>query len=269
VALTDCRPGDERKAVSILIADSSPLFRSGIRQSIESQEGFNIVGEAGTLEHVISLAQQKTPQAVILGLSGHDPKAWEAISTLADRSRVLAIIDINGTRETLAHVLKAFLAGAVGCIDRMATEEELTYVVNNVVLGRPAVSSVVAKALVDELLRTQGFAEAIGELAAYTESAGEAGGNLPGGDSLPTSMVVPDKWDGKEELTDREIEVLALIAGGKTNRAIASQLSISEKTVKNHVSSILRKLRVDGRTEAAIWAVRRGLPGRLGPRTHA
>ncbi|NLJ60734.1 MAG: response regulator transcription factor [Firmicutes bacterium] len=81
--------------------------------------------------------------------------------------------------------------------------------------------------------------------------------------SAPT--VVTHKWDAKENLTDREMEVLALVAAGDTNRAIAGRLSISEKTVKNHVSSILRKLGVAGRTEAAVWAVRRGVPSNMGP----
>lgn len=263
--MTICGPGDACEAVSVLIADSSPLFRSGIRQNIESQEGFSIVGEADTLERVISLAKQKKPKAVILGLTGQDPRAWEAISALADCSAVLAIIHVDGTREALAHVLKAFLSGAVGCIDRLATEEELTYVVSNVVSGRPAVSSVVAKALVEALLRVQGFAGTIGELAACADRAQDADRNLAGGGAMSAPTVVTHKWDAKENLTDREMEVLALVAAGDTNRAIAGRLSISEKTVKNHVSNILRKLGVTGRTEAAVWAVRRGVPGNMGP----
>ena len=251
-----CRSSDDCKAVSVLIADSSPLFRSGIRQSIEGREGFDIVGEAETLEHLISLAQEKQPKVVILGLSGQNSEVWEAISTLADCSQVLAIIHMDGTRETLVHALEVFLAGAVGCIDRLATEEELTYVLNTVVSGRPAVSSAVAKALIEELLRLQGFGATMGELAAYEGS-------------LLVLEAIPHRGNRKEELTTRELEVLELIAAGETNRAIAGQLSISEKTVKNHVSSILRKLEVTGRTEAAVWAVRRGFPTSVSPRNQA
>lgn len=67
-----------------------------------------------------------------------------------------------------------------------------------------------------------------------------------------------EKWDGRDKLTAREIEVLALVAEGESNRDIAARLMISEKTVKNHISSILRKLGMSRRTEAAVWAVTTG-----------
>ncbi len=266
--MTICRPGDECEEISVLIADASPLFRSGIRQNIEGQEGFDIVGEAETLERAIILAQEKQPKVVILGLSGHHLKTWEAISGLAEHSAVLAITQVDGTRETLKHILKVFLSGAAGCIDRMAAGEELDYVLKAVVSGKPAVSSGVAKALVEELLRLQGFAVTMGEPAVCTGGSGDADESLPGCESAEAPESVPRRWDGKEELTDREMEVLALVASGESNRTIAGQLLISEKTVKNHISSILRKLGMSGRTEAAVWAVKRGLFTGTGLKAH-
>lgn len=244
--MTICRPGDEREAVSVLIADSSPLFRSGIRQNIESQQGFTVVGEAETLERMINLVQEESPTLVIMGVSGHEHEEWEVIDDLAQRCTVLVITHVDGTGDTLAHILKAFRAGAVGCIDRLATPGELAHAVKTAALGRPVVSSVVAKALIDELLRFQGLLATMGEVAATRTSSS-------------TSVPYADfgKNSDESDLTARETEVLALIAAGETNRAIACQLSISDKTVKNHVSSILRKLGVGGRTEAAVWAVRK------------
>lgn len=261
--MTICGLGDEYGQISILIADASPLFRSGIRQNIEGQEGFDIVGEAETLKRAIALARERQPQVVILGLSGHHLKTWEAISSLAKHSAVLTITEVDGTRETLKHILKVFLSGAVGCIDRMAAGEELNHVVKAVVSGKPAVSSGVAKVLVEELLRVQGFAVTTGETALHadgSEDGDEDEDEALVGDESPEGIKSASmRWDGREKLTDREMEVLALVANGKSNRAIAGRLLISEKTVKNHISSILRKLGMSGRTEAAVWAVRRGL----------
>lgn len=276
---------DECEAVRVLIADSSPLFRSGVRRSIENQEGFSIVGEAEALPQVISLAEQEKPEVIILGLSGCDPKAWEAVYALARYGSVLAVIHVDSSGEALAHVLKVFQAGAVGCIDRMAREEELTHAVKTVALGRPVVSSDVAKTLVEGLLRFHGIAAGADKIAAGAEEPRKAAqgpafedvGMSPKENPRGREKVVQTAYTGHEYphvrggvpeslLTAREIEVLTLLAGGETNRAIAGQLSISEKTVKNHVSSILRKLGVAGRTEAAVWAVRRGFPMELGPR---
>lgn len=262
--MTICGLGDEHEEISVLIADASPLFRSGIRLSIEGHEGFGIVGEAETLERAVVLARETQPRVVILGLSGYHRKTWEAISGLAEHSAVLAITQVDGTRETLKHVLKVFLAGAVGCVDRLAAEEELSYVLKAVVSGRPAVSSGVAKALVDELLRLQGFAVTMGEHATYAGGSEDSDQGLPDSEQDDAQASVPRRWDGKEKLTDREMEVLVLVANGESNRGIAGQLLISEKTVKNHISSILRKLGMSGRTEAAVWAVRRGLLAEVG-----
>jgi Rad3-related DNA helicase/DNA-binding NarL/FixJ family response regulator len=244
--LTICGPGEEYEEISVLIADASPLFRSGIRLSIEGHEGFGIVGEAETLERAVGLAREIQPKVVILGLSGYHRKTWEAISCLAEHSAVLAITQVDGTRETLKHVLKVFLSGAVGCVDRLAAGEELSYVLKAVVSGRPAVSSGVAKALVDELLRLQGFAVSMGEHATYAGGSKNSDQGLSDGEQADAQASVPRRWDGKEKLTDREMEVLALVANGESNRGIAGQLLISEKTVKNHISSILRKLGMSG-----------------------
>lgn len=262
--MTICGPGEEYEEISVLIADASPLFRSGIRLSIEGHEGFGIVGEAETLERAVGLAREIQPKVVILGLSGYHRKTWEAISCLAEHSAVLAITQVDGTRETLKHVLKVFLSGAVGCVDRLAAGEELSYVLKAVVSGRPAVSSGVAKALVDELLRLQGFAVSMGEHATYAGGSKNSDQGLSDGEQADAQASVPRRWDGKEKLTDREMEVLVLVANGESNRGIAGQLLISEKTVKNHISSILRKLGMSGRTEAAVWAVRRGLRAEVG-----
>ena len=97
------------------------------------------------------------------------------------------------------------------------------------------------------------------ESVSYTHLQG-----LSDGEQADAQASVPRRWDGKEKLTDREMEVLALVANGESNRGIAGQLLISEKTVKNHISSILRKLGMSGRTEAAVWAVRRGLLAEVG-----
>ena len=102
--MTICGPGEEYEEISVLIADASPLFRSGIRLSIEGHEGFGIVGEAETLERAVGLAREIQPKVVILGLSGYHRKTWEAISCLAEHSAVLAITQVDGTRLSLIHI---------------------------------------------------------------------------------------------------------------------------------------------------------------------
>lgn len=247
-----------------MIADASPLFGSGIRQNIESQKGFNVVGEVAAFPHVISIAEREKPEVIILGLSGCDSGACEGVHTLTRYGSVLAVIHVDGTREALSHILKVFQAGAVGCIDRMATEEELIYAVKAVATGRHVVSSVVAKALIEELLRFHQITAGVGNTAVCADRAGEPMRSSPVCDLGFSPEADPDRYEKESLLTARETEVLAFLAGGETNRAIANHLSISEKTVKNHVSNILRKLGVVGRTEAAVWAVRRGFPSRIG-----
>jgi DNA-binding NarL/FixJ family response regulator len=249
---------NESCQIRVLIADASPLFRSGIRQNIEGQQGFEIIGEAETPEDAIALARETQPKVVIVGLSGHHGKTWEAIADLAECSCVLVITGANHPSEAGRYVLKAFLSGALGCVDRLADGEELNYVVRSVASGKLAVSSGVAKVLVDELFRLRGFDVTMAEYAASILRLPGEGSRMPGPESHEEPGRFAEKWDGRDKLTAREIEVLALVAEGESNRDIAARLMISEKTVKNHISSILRKLGMSRRTEAAVWAVTTG-----------
>jgi DNA-binding NarL/FixJ family response regulator len=116
----------------------------------------------------------------------------------------------------------------------------------------------VAKVLVDELFRLRGFDVTMAEYAASILRLPGEGSRMPGPESHEEPGRFAEKWDGRDKLTAREIEVLALVAEGESNRDIAARLMISEKTVKNHISSILRKLGMSRRTEAAVWAVTTG-----------
>ncbi|MDI7247884.1 MAG: response regulator transcription factor [Bacillota bacterium] len=292
------------RAIKVLVADSSAIFRSGMRRAIEAEPDLEVVGEADDLEQVAEMAANYRPDVIVAGEispsalppwralpaawasepgaaaalsaaapragaaagrrigdgdgataggeAGRPGKAGNAGATPHRRCALVAVVDVrDGGREVLDALMDAFGSGVLGCLDRSAGPEDLVYAVRAACRGRQFASSRVVRVLVEGLARLRevasGFEEAV--VHAVSGPAGTASsGRAPAGDP-------------KRLLTVRECEVLSLVARGKSNREIAGMLSISEKTVKNHVSNLLRKLGADRRTQAAIWAISQGLSG--------
>jgi len=211
-------------AIRVVIADDHVLFRRGLRRLLQ-QRGMEVVGEASNGRQAVQLATELAPDVVVMDLSMpvmDGVEATRAIVAHDARARVL-MLTIAADE---APVLDALLAGACGYQLKDASALELMTSVQIAAQGESMISPRIAAHLVTRL-RENGRA------------------------------VEPEPTTG--ELTVREVEVLRLVAEGKENSEIADALVISPKTVKNHVASILEKLAIDNRIQAAVVAVRRGL----------
>jgi DNA-binding NarL/FixJ family response regulator len=209
--------------VKVVLVDDHALFRRGLRRLLEGH-GFQVVGEGSHGRAAVQLAAELKPDVVVCDLSMPLMGGVEAIRHIvaADPGARVLVMTISGDGD---EVLDALLAGATGYLLKDARAEEILRAVHAAVAGESDVSPRVAGRLVTRL-REVGHAQ------------------IP---LLPAS------------LTEREVDVLRLLATGKENSAIAQDLYLSPKTVKNHVSSILDKLQIDNRIQAAVLAVRRGL----------
>jgi DNA-binding NarL/FixJ family response regulator len=215
--------GTGHAPVKVVLVDDHALFRRGLRRLLEGH-GFQVVGEGSHGRAAVQLAAELKPDVVVCDLSMPLMGGVEAITHIvaADPGARILVMTISGDGD---EVLDALLAGATGYLLKDARAEEILRAVHAAVGGESDVSPRVAGRLVTRL-REVGHAQ------------------IP---QLPAG------------LTGREVDVLRLLATGKENSAIAQDLYLSPKTVKNHVSSILDKLEIDNRIQAAVLAVRRGL----------
>jgi DNA-binding NarL/FixJ family response regulator len=205
--------------------DDHDLFRTGLRTLLEEQ-GVDIVGEADNGTKALEQIRAVAPEVVVMdlnmpGISGVEATRQIAMVAPLTRVLVLTISDQD------ADVMDAIMAGACGYLLKDASIEELMVGIAAAAAGESLVSPAIAAKVLQRLRATNSSpheAEAI-----------------------------------RSELSDREIQVLKLIANGKDNAMIAAELHISPKTVKNHISNILMKLQIDNRIQAAVYAVRSGL----------
>jgi len=217
--------------ISILVVDDHPLFRQGVVDTLSLEPGFIIVGEAMDGEEGLSLIRQLQPQIAIVdvnlpGLNGQQVTQEVASEKLPTRVILLTAYDDS---EQKMHAMRV---GASAYCVKDVKPETLAWVVRSVVGG----------------------AFVIGEEAMDSEAL-ERWLNPPARDAegIYSELVEPF-----EPLSRREMEVLGLMTKGMSNKEIATGLGISHQTVKNHVTSILRKLGVEDRTQAALYALRRG-----------
>lgn len=223
---------------SVVLVHAHTLFREGLRQHLLAHPEFRVVGEASNGQQAIQMVDYGDPDVVLMEVDLPGVNGLEVSRAIKRTHPHIGIIlfssDMDGD-----HVVKAIRAGVAAYLPRnvdwatlLATLHEVRrggYPINDLVLSLPDVASQV--------------------LAAFRQ------------------MVVDDDVQSiYSPLSPRELEVLELVAAGRTNKEIAQQLDISNQTVKNHVSSILRKLAVNDRTQAVVYAMRRGwikvmLPG--------
>jgi DNA-binding NarL/FixJ family response regulator len=209
----------------VLLVDDHDLFRTGLRNLLEEQ-GVHVVGEAATGSDAVRSVRELAPDVVVMdlnmpGISGVE--ATRQITQVAPLTRVvvLTISDQDGD------VMDAILAGACGYLLKDASIQELMRGISSAAIGESLISPHIA-------------AKVLQRVRASTPSA------------LDAETI-------RSELSDREIQVLKLIANGKDNALIAADLHISPKTVKNHISNILMKLQIENRIQAAVYAVRSGI----------
>ena len=208
----------------VMLVDDHDLFRTGLRNLLEEQ-GVHIVGEAPDGNLALQLVRELAPDVVVMDLNMPGMNGIEAtreITRLAPLTRVLVltISDQDGD------VMDAILAGACGYLMKDSSIQDLMQGIRAASVGESLISPHIASKVLQRI----------------RAASVEAGGAV-----------------ARPELSDRETEVLRLIANGKDNAEIAQELHISPKTVKNHISNILMKLQIENRIQAAVYAVRSGI----------
>jgi NarL family two-component system response regulator LiaR len=210
------------EAIRVLIVDDHAIVREGQRALIETEPGMILVGEATNGLEAIELARTLNPDVIFMDLFMPVMDGIDAIEAIKSEDPGARILVLTSFAED-EKVFAAVKAGALGYLLKDATPDELLTAVRSVNRGEPAMNSIIANKLMREIRRES---------------------DLP-----PTA----------EPLTVREVEVLKLVAQGKSNQEIAETLVISERTVRTHVSNILSKLHLANRTQAALYALREGL----------
>jgi DNA-binding NarL/FixJ family response regulator len=222
IATTEERGGD---ALRVLLVDDHDLFRTGLRNLLETN-GLAIAGEASSGAEAVSSVAELAPDVVVMDLNMPGMTGVEAtrqIATAAPLTRVV-VLTISEEEED---VLNAIVAGACGYLLKDASIQDLIRGIHAAAVGESLISPHIASKVLQRLRATTA-------------------------DSAGAETI-------RAELSDREIEVLKLIANGKDNAEIARELVISPKTVKNHISNILMKLQIENRIQAAVYAVRSGI----------
>jgi NarL family two-component system response regulator LiaR len=208
--------------VRVLIVDDHAIVRKGIRALLSEADGFEVVGEAGDGQEAALRAQETHPDVILMDLlmPGMDGiEATRQIISRQPKTRILVLTSFAADNK----VFPAIKAGALGYLLKDSSPEELVRAIRQVHRGEPSLHPTIARKLLQEIAR-------------------------------PAELQL-----APEALTAREMMVLRLIAQGLSNQEIADRISVSEPTVRAHVSRILGKLHLASRTQAALYAVREGL----------
>lgn len=208
--------------IRILIADDHKLIRAGIRALLETEEDLEIIGEAADGMETIIQVRTLKPDVILLDLQMPHKTGIEAIEEIKREDSHARILVLTSYADD-ARVFMAMKAGALGYLLKESSTTELVQAIHNVNNGEYALHPTVARKLVQELRR-------------------------------PTPLL---RFD--EPLTEREAEVLLLVARGLSNQEVAEALAIRERTVSTHVSNILNKLHLANRTQATLYALKEGL----------
>ena len=228
---SDRRRGSVADRIRILIVDDHALFRVGLANILGREKEFDVIGEADSSRSAIEMAETHNPDVILMDASLPSPGGIETTQRIRRELPATAIVVMAADEDEEA-LFASIKAGAAAFVVKDITPDDLVHVVrrvstgefliNDKVFSKPAVASRVLKEF--------------RELAVYGQEA--------------QPIFAP--------LSPREVEILDNIAQGMTNKQVAYALSISEQTVKNHMSSILRKLSVNDRTQAVVYAMRQG-----------
>jgi NarL family two-component system response regulator LiaR len=210
------------KPIQILIADDHNLVRQGFEALLSVKEGIEVVGMAENGEIAVDLANSLKPDIILMDLMMPVKNGIEATREIKSDNPDARILIITSFAED-KNVFQAVKAGALGYLLKDSSPAELMQAIEDVCQGRMSLHPSIAIKLVDEL-------------------------NKP-----PQGKIT------EEPLTERELEVLKLVAKGLSNQDIAGKLVVSERTVGAHVSNILAKLHLANRTQAALYALRKGV----------
>ena len=212
----------EKKAIRVLIADDHPVVRRGLRTLLTSEPGLEPVGEATDGAEAVLLARSLQPDVILLDMVMPRKNGLEAIIEIKRENPEARILVLTSFAED-EKVFPAIKAGALGYLLKDSSPEELLEAIRNVYQGQSSLHPTIARKLINELKRPS--------------------------ELTPAQTI----------LTDREVEVLKLVAQGFTNQEIADRLTLSEWTVRTHMRNILDKLHLANRTQAALYALKEGL----------
>jgi DNA-binding NarL/FixJ family response regulator len=211
--------------VRVLLVDDHDLFRTGLRTLLEEQ-GVEIVGEAANGDDAVHLVEEHAPDVVLMDLEMPGKGGIEATREIVSVAPLTRVVVLTISDQD-ADVMDAVIAGACGYLLKDASIQDLLRGIAAASKGESLISpSIAAKVL---------------------QRVRASSPDMAAAETLLT------------QLSDRELQVLKLIANGKDNAQIAGELFISAKTVKNHISNILLKLSIENRIQAAVYAVRSGL----------
>ena len=211
------------ESISVLLVDDHAMVRQGVKAFLVTQPDLSVVGEAGSGEEAIELAAQLIPDVILMDLIMPNMDGVEAtrrVKQVSPRSQIVVLTSYHEDE----HIFPALKAGALSYILKDVSAEELAAAVRKAAAGEAVLNPRVAARVIKEL---QGRRE-----------------------HAPNPFT---------ELSERELEVLKLIADGMSNAGMAEKLVLSEKTIKGHVSNILSKLHLADRTQAAVYAWREGV----------
>ena len=212
----------ESSHIRILITDDHAVVREGLSSFISLEPDMEVVGEAEDGIEVVEKARILSPDIILLDIVMPRRTGIEAIQELKESKSSAKVIVLTSFAE-YEQIYPAIKAGAMGYLLKDSTPGQLIQAIRDVFQGQTSLSPVIARMLIDEI---------------KAES------------ELPLS---------EDPLTDREVEVLKLVAQGHSNKDIAERLVVSEGTVGTHISNILEKLHLANRTQAALYALRRGM----------
>ena len=220
--------------VRVLIADDQQLVRSGFRMILESEEGLEVVAEAADGREAVAAVRRLKPDVALMDLRMPVMDGIAATAEIAADHEIPTRILVVTTFDTEEHVYAALRAGASGFVLKDAPPEELASAVRVVAAGEAMLAPSVTRRVIEEFARVSRDPGARASL---------------------------------EDLTEREVEVLRLMARGLSNGEIAAELTIGETTVKTHVGNILMKLDIRDRAQAVVAAYESGLvtPGAAPP----
>lgn len=210
--------------IRLIIADDHPVVREGLAAILETQPDIDVLAEAVDGAEAVRLAVSLRPDVMLMDLQMPNLDGVEAIKQIKAQVPATEIVVLT-TYDSDEHIFRGIEAGARGFLLKGASKNELLGAIRAASRGEALLPPVVAGRLVERF----------------------------------TQMAQRQTGDGEETLTERELEVLRLMAQGARNKEIAHDLSITERTAKAHVSSILGKLAASDRTEAVTIALRKGL----------
>jgi len=210
-----------KKIIRVLVADDHVLFREGLRKILELEEDIKILGEANDGAETLRLTSKLKPDIILMDISLPGPNGIRITRQIKRRFRKVYVIMLSMYEDT-AHIMESFQAGASGYVIKTRPSGELIETIHSVVREGVSIPPLIEHKLLKGIRK-------------------------------------PDFLIGTRRaiLTKREVRVLKLVASGKTNKEIAKRLFVSEKTVKNHLNHIYRKLGVKNRAQAVLEGLKR------------